>query len=47
MYFNSKSIQANKIAADSIYNKGSVTIKTKKVNINWNSYTKRDKNLWV
>jgi hypothetical protein len=25
------------------YSKGSVTIKTREVDINWNSYTKRDK----
>ena len=43
MYLQSKSIQGDKISSEISYSKGSVTIKASNININWNSYTKRDK----
>jgi hypothetical protein len=43
MYLQSKSIQADKISSEISYSKGSVTIKASNININWNSYTKREK----
>lgn len=53
MYQNCKSIQGEKISGSINYFKGSVIIENKKVNIDWNSYTKREKiynpetNLWI
>jgi hypothetical protein len=53
MYLNSKSIQGDKTSSIINYSNGSVTINVSKINVNWNSYTKRDKiydtktNLWT
>nr|QWO71373.1 DNA polymerase [Termitomyces sp. DKA64] len=53
MYLNSESIQGTKISGIINYSLGSVLIKTSPIEINWNSYTKREKiydsktNLWI
>lgn len=53
MYLHSKSIQGEKTSGEINQSKGSVTIKTRNVTINWNSYKKREKvynpktNLWT
>jgi len=43
LYLHSKSIKANKTSSTINYSKGSVTIETKEIDINWDSYTKRAK----
>jgi hypothetical protein len=43
LYLHSKSIKANKTFSTINYSKGSVTIETKEIDINWDSYTKREK----
>jgi len=43
MYLNSKSIQGDKTSSIINHYKGSVAINVSKINVNWNSYTKRDK----
>jgi hypothetical protein len=53
LYLQLDSIKADKISSIIDYTKGSVTIKTEPITINWNSYTKRTKvfdpktNLWT
>jgi hypothetical protein len=39
LYLHSKSIKANKTFSTINYSKGSVTIETKEIDINWDSYT--------
>jgi hypothetical protein len=53
MYFNSQSVQGEKTSTNICYNKGSVSFQTKEININWDSFKKREKvfdsknNLWI
>jgi DNA polymerase type B, organellar and viral len=52
MYFNSKSVVGVKTSSNTNYSKGSVTIQTNNITIDWNSFKKREKvynskNLWV
>lgn len=52
MYLNSKSVQGEKSSTITNYSRGSVTIQTKNITIDWNSFKKREKlfdsnNLWI
>jgi len=53
MYLNSQPIKGEKLSTIINYNKGSVLLQTKEININWDSFKKREKifdsknNLWV
>jgi len=51
MYFKSQSVKGAKTSSIINYNKGSVSIEEKEININWNSYQKREKifesALWI
>jgi len=53
MYLKSKSVQGEKITSNTNYSRGSVTIQTKNITIDWNSFKKREKlfnskyNLWI
>ena len=53
MFYKSKSVQGAKTSSHIKYEQGSVLIQSKKINIDWNSFIKREKifdktsNLWV